>query len=129
MSKYGMVFLFLTLLLSTAACEESESQKIKKIELPDIDLSVTEDGRYTGEFTHHDSLYETEVFIKGHRIDDIRVLHCEGDEYDEKALEVIRRVIEAQSLRVDTVTGATKSSMLYLITIYYAVSSEELEIR
>ena len=126
MRRVGIVFLLLLLLI--LGCEESESQKIRKVQLPDIDLSEIEDGIYRGQFTHHDNVYETEVVVKDHRIDNIRVLQWEGDKYDEEALDVIQRVIEKQSLRVDVVTGATKSSKLYLITIYTALSSEEIEI-
>jgi uncharacterized protein with FMN-binding domain len=126
MRRVGIVFLLLLLLI--LGCEESESQKIRKVQLPDIDLSKIEDGIYIGQFTHHDNVYETEVVVKDHRIDNIRVLQWEGDKYDEEALDVIQRVIEKQSLRVDVVTGATKSSKLYLITIYNVLSGEEIEI-
>jgi len=126
MRRIGIVFLLLLLLI--LGCEESESQKIRKVQLPDIDLSKIEDGIYREQFTHHDNVYETEVVVKDHRIDNIRVLQWEGDKYDEEALDVIQRVIEKQSLRVDVVTGATKSSKLYLITIYNVLSGEEIEI-
>ena len=126
MRRVGIVFLLLLLLI--LGCEESESQKIRKVQLPDIDLSKIEDSIYIGQFTHHDNVYETEVVVKDHRIDNIRVLQWEGDKYDEEALDVIQRVIEKQSLRVDVVTGATKSSKLYLITIYNVLSGEEIEI-
>ncbi len=122
------IIIFLFMLALTVGCEESESQKIRKLQLPDIDLSEIEDGRYIGRFTHHDNLYETEVIMKGHRIRNIHILQSEGDRYDQNALVVIQRVIEQQSLRVDIVTGATKSSKLYLITIYNAISGEEIEI-
>jgi uncharacterized protein with FMN-binding domain len=109
-------------------CEESESQKIRELQLPDIDLSRVEDGAYRGSFIHHDNVYETEVEIEDHRIQAIQVLQSEGDKYDRNALPVIQRVIEKQSLQVDSVTGATKSSKLYLITIYSALSGAEYQI-
>jgi len=124
-----VIISFLLILLSVVGCEESESQKIRKLQLPDINLSETEDGRYTGRFIHHDYFYETEVLMKDHRIQDIQVLQSEGDKYDQNALAVIQRVIDQQSLQVDVVTGATKSSKLYLITIYNALTDEEIEIQ
>jgi len=124
-----VIISFLLILLSVVGCEESESQKIRKLQLPDINLSETEDGRYTGRFIHHDYLYKTEVLMKDHRIQDIQVLQSEGDTYDQNALAVIQRVIDQQSLQVDVVTGATKSSKLYLITIYNALTDEEIEIQ
>jgi uncharacterized protein with FMN-binding domain len=124
-----MKIVCLLMMLSAVACEESESQKIRKLQLSDVDLSEMEDGRYVGRFTHHDSVYETEVLIKDHHIEDVRVLQSEGDEYDQKALDIIQRVLEKQSLHVDVVTGATKSSKLYLISIYNALSGEDVEIQ
>jgi uncharacterized protein with FMN-binding domain len=125
--KKTVVFL-LWIFLSLAGCKESESQKIRKLQLPAIDLSKIEDGRYRGRFTHHGNMYETEVLMENHRIEGIQVLQSEGDEYDQAALTVIPMVVEEQSLQVDAVSGATKSSKLYLITIYNALSGEEIDI-
>ena len=126
MIKAGIIFMFL--LLVVLGCDESESKRIRELQLPDIDLSEIEDGTYTGQFIHHNNVYESQVIMKGHRIDDIQVLQWEGDKYDQKALEIMQRVIEKQSLQVDVVTEATKSSKLYLITIYNALSGQEIEI-
>jgi uncharacterized protein with FMN-binding domain len=121
--------LSIALLMGIAGCRESESRIIREIRIPEVDLSTLEDGSYTGRYVHHDNLYETEVLIRDHRMESIRVLRSEGDEYDLKALPVIQQVIETQSLQVDSVTGATKSSKLYLITIYNALSEEEIDIQ
>ena len=126
MIKTKAIFLFL--LLVVLGCEESESKRIREFQLPEIDLSEIEDGTYTGQFIHHDNVYETDVIMKDHRIDDIQVLQWEGDKYDQRALVIMQRVIEKQSLQVDVVTGATKSSKIYLITIYNALSGEEIVI-
>ena len=127
MRKARIIFLFP--LLIALGCDESESKKIRELQLPEIDLSEIEDGTYNGLFVHHDNVYETLVTMKDRRIDDIQVLRSEGDKYDQMALETIQRVIEKQSLQVNAVTGATKSSKLYLITIYNALSGEEIEIK
>ncbi len=119
---------FCLIILSVLGCEESESQKIRKLQFPGINLSEIEDGTYRGKFIHHNNLYETEVSIRDHRIEEIQVLHSEGDEYDQKAFAVLQRVIDQQSLQVDAVTGATKSSKLYLLTIYNALTGEEIVI-
>jgi len=67
--------------------------------------------------------------MKDQRIQDIQVLQSEGDRYDQNAMAVTQRVIDQQSLLVDVVTGATKSSKLYCITIYNALTDEEIEIQ
>ena len=122
------IIYFCLILLFVLGCEESESQKIRKLQFSSINLSEIEDGTYRGRFMHHNNLYETEVSIRDHRIEDIQVLHSEGDEYDQKAIAVLQRVIDQQSLQVDAVTGATKSSKLYLITIYNALTGKEIEL-
>lgn len=112
-------------LLSIAACE-STSRKIRDLELPPVDLSTIQDSVYTGQYSHHNTLYKVEVTLENHRITEINVLSSEGDEYDIKALDVLDRVMEEQSLNVDAVTGATTSSKLYLICIYNALTGEEI---
>ncbi len=126
MSKKIIAILFL--LVFIVGCEETVSHKIRNFQLPSIDLSVAGDGRYTGRFKHYDYYYETAVIVQNNMIVDIEVLKSQGDKYDQEALPVLNRVIEAQSLDVDTVTGATKSSKIYLITIYNALSREKVEI-
>ena len=120
------IIYFCLILPFVLGCEESESQKIRKLQFSSINLSEIEDGTYRGRFMHHNNLYETEVSIRDHRIEDIQVLHSEGDEYDQKAFAVLEMVIDQQSLQVDSVTGATKSSKLYLLTIYNALTGEEI---
>ena len=120
------IIYFCLILPFVLGCEESESQKISELQFPGINLSEIEDGTYRGRFMHHNNLYETEVSIRDHRIEDIQVLHSEGDEYDQKAFAVLEMVIDQQSLQVDSVTGATKSSKLYLLTIYNALTGKEI---
>ena len=117
------------LLLSAASCDESESEIIRAIQLPEINMSEIEDGSYRGSFYYHKSLYETEVEVKNHRIENIQVIEAEGDKYDQMALPVLQEVIDQQSLQVDVVTGATKSCKLYLLTIFNAVSDKEIHIQ
>ena len=116
------------ILLSAASCDESQSDRIKEYQLPDINLSEIEDGGYRGSFRYHKSTYETLVEVKNHRIENIQVLQAEWDKYDEMALPVLQNVIEQQSLQVDVVTGATKSCKLYLLTIHNALSDSKIEL-
>ena len=116
------------ILLSAASCDESQSDRIKALQLPDINLSEIEDGSHRGSFRYHKSTYETLVEVRNHRITDIQVLQAEWDKYDEMALTILQNVIEQQSLQVDVVTGATKSCKLYLLTIYNALSDSKIEL-
>jgi uncharacterized protein with FMN-binding domain len=116
------------ILLSAASCDESQTDRIKEFQLPDINLSEIEDGSYRGSFRYHKSTYETIVMVRDHRITDIQVIQAEWDKYDEMALAVLQDVIGQQSLQVDVVTGATKSCKLYLLTIHNALSENKIEL-
>jgi uncharacterized protein with FMN-binding domain len=123
-----LIILFLILiLLFGSACGESESRRIRKLELPSVNLSQVQDGIYTGQVEHHDNLYIAEVTVENHNIISIKILSCEGDKYDQEAMAVLDRVIKKQNISVDAVTGATKSSKLYLISIYNALTGEEID--
>ena len=68
---------------------------------------------------HHENVYRVVVSVSEHEITKIKVLSSEGDKYDIEALPVLDWVIEEQTLKVDTVSGATKSSKLYLVKYRY----------
>ena len=67
------IILFLILiLLSVSACGESESRRIRKLELPSVNLSQIQDGIYTGQVEHHGNLYMAEVTVENHNIISIK---------------------------------------------------------
>jgi uncharacterized protein with FMN-binding domain len=121
-----VVLLGLSVLVFCCCSYESESSRIRNLQIPDVDLSRIDDGKYTGRVEHHDNTYELALTVAAHEVTEIQVLSCEGDEYDIQALVVLDRVITEQSLTVDAVSGATKSSKLYLMAAYNALTGEEL---
>lgn len=70
------------------------------------------DGVFAGEGTGFGGTIQVEVTIQGGAIQKIEVLSAEKEDsaYLEMAKEVAQRVVEAQSIQVDTVSGATFSS-------------------
>lgn len=70
------------------------------------------DGVFAGEGTGFGGTIQVEVTIQGGAIQKIEVLSAEKEDsaYLEMAKEVTQRVVEAQSIQVDTVSGATFSS-------------------
>jgi len=124
---FGAGAVLLGVLVLVLCCSyESESSRIRGLQIPYVDLSRIDDGTYTGQVEHHGPLYKLAVAVADHVIAGIQVLSCEGDEYDVEALVVLDRVITEQTLCVDAVSGATKSSKLYLIAAYTAPAGEEL---
>ncbi|MDB9822623.1 FMN-binding protein [Deltaproteobacteria bacterium] len=89
-----------------------EIEEIKSMEINYVDPATVSDGEYTGEFPFGERfLYRVMVTVKSGRIADIEVLeNGTGNEYAEKGLGVIERMLMEQSPDVDAVSGATVTS-------------------
>lgn len=83
--------------------------KVVAINITDIDLSSIPEGTYIGEYDVDFIYAKVEVTIKDNTITDINLLEHKNGE-GKPAERIIDDVINAQSLNVDTVSGATNSS-------------------
>ena len=102
---------------------EVEFEKLLSEELPDIDMGSVADGSYIGRFNVFPVNVELSVDVGGGRITDIEILkHVNGQGGPAEA--IVDAVIEAQSLSVDAVSGATYSSIVILYAIRDAFQSE-----
>ncbi|MGE5604768.1 MAG: FMN-binding protein [Bacteroidota bacterium] len=82
----------------------------------DIDLGKIADGVYPGTFGDFLVAVDLEVTVKDHRITGIAIKKQDcGPGYE--ALETVDRIIQAQNVRVDAVTGATGSSKSIMIAV------------
>ncbi|MGB2630745.1 MAG: FMN-binding protein [Candidatus Omnitrophota bacterium] len=91
----------------------------------DIDLSKIPDGVYKGKCRYYGMFTcEVEVRVRDHRITDIKVFEDRESEYVEQAKGVTKNVIKEQSLKVDTVTGATITSRAILKAIENALAKK-----
>ena len=89
-----------------------EVEQIKHMDISHVDPAALPDGEYTGEFPFRQRyLYRVMVTVKSGRIADIEVLE-NGTEnnYAQKGLGVIPRILQEQSPDVDAVSGATVTS-------------------
>ncbi|OQB20474.1 MAG: FMN-binding domain protein [Firmicutes bacterium ADurb.Bin182] len=101
---------------------ESSFESLKNTPPADIDLSVIEDGVYPGSYSLFPVSAEVNVTVKDHAITDIELV--KHDNGQGKPAEVIpQKVVESQSLDVDSVSGATHSSMVILKAIENALLS------
>lgn len=81
--------------------------------ISDIDITKIKDGKYEGEYRTTLVSSKVQVYVKNGKIKSIDIIeHKHGR--GKKGEEVINRVISAQSLRVDAVSGATISSKVIL---------------
>jgi uncharacterized protein with FMN-binding domain len=120
-SKYAVIAFLIFLLCGCSAVEaereenisiSDEVEQIKTMDIAHIDPATVPDGEYTGEFPFRQRyLYRVKVAVKSGRIVDIEVLeNGTENEYAEKGLGVIPRILREQSPDVDAVSGATVSS-------------------
>jgi uncharacterized protein with FMN-binding domain len=89
-----------------------EVEQIKTMDIAHVDPATVPDGEYTGEFPFRQRyLYRVRVTVKSGRITNIEVLeNGTENEYAQKGLGVIPRMLREQSPDVDAVSGATVSS-------------------
>jgi len=92
------------------------------VSFENIDLSNIKDGTYYGKYGSIPVSAEVKVTVTSHAITDIELVkHNNGKG---EAAEIIpEKVTEAQSLQVDTISGATYSSIVILKAIENALLS------
>ena len=86
-------------------------KRIAAISISDVSFADIPDGTYTGSYDAVMIAATVRVHIANHRIASIDLLN-HRNERGKKAEAVLDEVQSAQSLRVDTITGATNSSKL-----------------
>ena len=97
-------------------------KQIDDIVISNVDLSKIDDGTYTGEYEVVWVGAEVKVTVKDNKIEGIELVkHKNGK--GESAEIITSKVVEAQSLEVDAVTGATSSSKVILKAIENALNS------
>lgn len=97
---------------------------IEGIKITNVDLSKIKDGTYTGELYTTIIGAEVNVKVENHKIAEVELVQHKN-ERGKKAEIIPDRVVQAQSLQVDTVTGATNSSKVILKAIENALESAE----
>lgn len=97
-------------------------KRIADISISNVDLSKIPDGSYTGSYDAIMIAAKVRVDISNHVIQDIDILYHKN-ERGKKAESIVNEVKSAQSLKVDTVTGATNSSKVILKAVQNALNS------
>jgi uncharacterized protein with FMN-binding domain len=130
MKKKYLVFLTSAILLVGAVLAvsgvkshlQTNLKQVADSTISDVDLTKIQDGIYIGSYKAFPVSAEVKVVISNHRISKIELIkHING----QGALaEVIpEKVVKAQSLKVDIVSGATYSSKVILKAIETALTS------
>lgn len=96
-------------------------EKMANTVISDIDLEKIPDGTYVGDYDVSLVYVKVEATVKNGRITDIKLLEHKNGK-GEKAEVIVDRIIKAQSLDVDTVSGATNSSIVIKKAIEIALT-------
>ena len=95
--------------------------KVNNIVIKDVNLDNKEDGKYIGEFDADVISAKVEIEIKNKKIININILEHKS-ERGTPAYVITKKVVDAQNLKVDTISGATNSSKVILKAIENALT-------
>jgi len=102
---------------------EKNFEALSDMPLEDIDIKDIDDGIYKGSYKAFPVAAEVEVRIREGEITDVKITkHRQGQGKDAEA--VIDKVISEQTLDVDTISGATYSSIVILKAVENALLQE-----
>lgn len=94
-------------------------------EITDVDLTAVADGVYEGKYTQLPVSATVHVTVANHEITAIEIVqHFNGQGQDGEA--VIDAVLASGTIEVDTIAGATYSSIVILLAIQDALSTLKL---
>jgi uncharacterized protein with FMN-binding domain len=119
-----IVLIALVVLVAAGYCAylyiDNNQRRMVRATIPDVDLSRVPDGTYPGACDVFPVSVEVRVAVKDHRICGIEIVkHRNGK--GASAESIVTRVMNAQSLNVDVVSGATISSKVILKAVANAL--------
>jgi uncharacterized protein with FMN-binding domain len=103
----GIVFIVLIGIMAIASL--NGMGYVRKMTVNPVDLSKIDDGAYPGSFTQGRFSYSVEVTVKDHRIQAVK---STGSKQAMNAVteQILDRIVQDQSVAVDTVSGASLST-------------------
>ncbi|HOP74254.1 MAG TPA: FMN-binding protein [Bacillota bacterium] len=97
-------------------------ETVRTLTISNVDLNTVEDGTYRGSSEAILVAADVEVVVEDHRITEIKLIRHQNGR-GKPAEVILEKVIEAQTLQVDGVTGATSSSKVILKAIETALKT------
>ena len=105
-----------------------EHKEAKNLPIAAIDFKNLNDGMYIGEYEGGMKKWRTnkvQVTVSSGKVTDIKILEHKEKQSPEFTGKLYDRVIEAQSLQVDTISGATLTSKACLKSVENALIKAE----
>ncbi len=105
-----LLLLLLVVTLALFGCGANRSAEKPNDSQGSIDFGSIPDGTHRGLFTYGAFNFIVEVVAENGRVTTINVVQNRDNQQSEDAVAVLARIVEAQSLDVDAVSGATATS-------------------
>lgn len=102
---------------------ETRLGSLVDLEMPQIDLSEVPDGTHLGEYRSFPVMAKVNVIVKNNQIISVELLSYRHGQ-NMKLDELPDRIVQAQSLDVDAVSGATLTSKTVLLAVDRALKGE-----
>jgi uncharacterized protein with FMN-binding domain len=99
-------------------------KKVASTEINKIDLEKIKDGEYEGFYDVYYINARVIVTVENHKIVSIKLTEHKHDRYSGEPM--VQKVIDAQSLEVDAISGATNSCKTVLKAIENALSKGQI---
>ena len=108
-----MLFLLLASIFGTAYIDRVGEYKraVKETTIEEVNISDIPDGVYIGEYDVNFIYAKVEVDVSGGKIIDVRILE-HRQERGKAAEAAANEIVDEQRIDVDTVSGATNSSIV-----------------
>lgn len=97
-------------------------KRIASISVSNVNLTEIPDGSYTGSYDAIMIAAKVRVDVQDHHIAAINLIYHKN-ERGKRAETIVNEIKTAQSLKVDTITGATNSSKVILKAVQNALNS------
>jgi uncharacterized protein with FMN-binding domain len=104
---------------------QNYKNEVAAMQINNINLADIPDGSYLGAYDVNFIKVKVKVDVQDHWISNIELIQHENGK-GTPAEAIVSEVIKAQSLDVDTVSGATNSSRVILKTIEIALESTKI---
>lgn len=123
-AHYGLLIaiLFVSSFLLHACAQRTDSDERSDARQA-VDFGDIADGTHRGRFTYGAFIFIVDVIAQDGEVIDIIVVQNRDNDPSREAEAVVRRIVEAQSLDVDLVSGATASSRALLQAAENAIRS------
>lgn len=113
--------------LAALAITEGERREGRNLPIAEVDFSALPDGTYTGSYAGGKYGWRANtvrVTVSSGKVTEIEVVKSATKPVRGITEPLFERVIKAQSLHVDTISGATITSKAYLKSVESALASE-----